>query len=147
MNINKDYFVYPVSIEKLSIKNSDRVAIIDGDGSEGFPCTSLMKLSAYEKRHRVKEVRFIKLKHERIEGKLQLKQESLKQLYEIKDYDRVYASFIFTRYKPVIEQLRGEMRISLSQHYEDETGLLSYPLIYDEKFRIHNLFLGGTGKA
>jgi hypothetical protein len=102
--LSQDYFVYPVGYVKP--RNGDRVALIDGDGSNGVDNLALMKISAFEKRHGVDHVRLIKLKHQRKEGKLGLHRDSTEELAEIAGYDRIYASFIFTRSKPVIEILR-----------------------------------------
>jgi hypothetical protein len=55
-------FVYPVEANQIDVKSTDRVCIIDGDGSNGVDNLSLLKLSAWEKRHGVSHVRLIKLK-------------------------------------------------------------------------------------
>ena len=98
---------------------SDNVAFIDGDGSPSFPNLALQKISAWEKRNGVKNITLIKLKHRRIRGVLQIDKDSLDELYEIKNFDRVYASFIFTRSKEIAVQLSS--------------------------IGIKNLFVGGTG--
>jgi len=103
----------------FTYSSDDKVCIIDGDGSPNFPNLALQKISAWEKRNNVKNVSLIKLKHRRVKGVLRIDEESLKQLNEVINFDRVYASFIFTRSKSIIEQL--------------------------SHLGIKNLFIGGTG--
>lgn len=91
---------------KIQYNENDRVVLIDGDGSENFPNLALQKISAYEKRNGVKNIELIKLKHMRRKGKLGLHPDSLAEIDRIKDATRIYASFIFTRSKAVIELVR-----------------------------------------
>jgi hypothetical protein len=108
MNTEKKlkYYTYPVKSNELNIQPTDRVVVIDGDGSNGVDNLALMKISAYEKRHGVQNVRLIKLKHQRKDRVLGLTDETLKELYEVRNYDRIYCSFIFTRSKSLVEKVR-----------------------------------------
>lgn len=103
--MSDDYFVYPA--QSIRPKLGDRVALIDGDGSNGVDNLALMKVSAYEKRQGVSHVRLVKLKHQRKDGMLGIHPDSIAELEDIKGYDRIYSSFIFTRSKPVISILRN----------------------------------------
>jgi hypothetical protein len=118
----QNYYTYPVKINELNIKPTDRVALIDGDGSNGVDNVALMKINAYEKRHGVKHVRLIKLKHQRKNRILGLTDESIQELYQVRNYDRIYCSFIFTRSKPVIEIVRS----ILPNAYFGGTGVDEY---------------------
>lgn len=100
------YYTYPVKANSLNIKPTDRVVLIDGDGSNGVDNLALMKISAYEKRFGVQQVRLVKLKHQRKNRILGLTDESIRELYEVRNYDRIYCSFIFTRSKSVVELVR-----------------------------------------
>lgn len=103
---NPNTFVYPVQTSDIKISKQDRVCLIDGDGSKDFPNWALQKISAWEKRQGVSQVRLIKLKTQRVNGILGIHPESLADLREVRVFDRVYASFIFTWSKPIIEELR-----------------------------------------
>lgn len=103
-----DHFQVVFDINKIKHNSTDRVILIDGDGSENFPNLALQKISSWEKRNGVKYVKLIKLKHQRKHGKLGLHPDSLKEIDEIKDSERIYASFIFTRSNPVVKLL-GEL--------------------------------------
>jgi hypothetical protein len=99
---------------------NDKVVIIDGDGSPNFPNLALQKISAWEKRNGIKNIILIKLKHQRVKGLLGIHPDTALEIEEIKDADRIYGSFIFTRSKSVAELIGT---------------LLSMP----------NAFIGGTG--
>jgi hypothetical protein len=101
-----DHFEVLFDPSKITYRDTDRVAIIDGDSSDHFPNLALQKISAWERRNGVKNVEFIKLKHQRRKGVLGLHPDSLAAVDRIKDYDRVYASFIFTRSRPVADLLQ-----------------------------------------
>ncbi|GED32124.1 hypothetical protein P9G84_02575 [Brevibacillus centrosporus] len=104
----KETFFEPVfSVKDITFKSTDKVCIIDGDGSKGVDNLALMKISAFEKRMGVQHVKLIKLKHKRNRktGDIVLDSSSLDALKSITTYERVYASFIFTRSKPLIQQL------------------------------------------
>lgn len=123
-----EYFVYPA--QNIKPKETDRVCLIDGDGSNGVDNLALMKISAFEKRHGVTNITIIKLKHQRKKGKLGLHQDSLNDIEQIKDCDRIYASFIFTRSKPVIALLRELLPNAFiggtgsDEYYEQQEGEL-----------------------
>jgi hypothetical protein len=104
-----EHFQVVFNPHNFTYKDSDRVAIIDGDGSPNFPNLALQKISAWEKRHGTHHIKLIKLKHQRKNKVLGLHPDSLRDIEEIKDYDRVYASFIFTRSKPVADLLKRLM--------------------------------------
>jgi hypothetical protein len=131
-----------VVFDPLKIRHTvnDRVAIIDGDGSPNFPNLAMQKIGAWEKRNGVQEIKLIKLKHHRVKGDLGIQQDSINELYEIKDYDRVYSSFIFTRSKSVAEKLVGEL--TKEEEYINELGKKK---IHKTAFYIDNLHIGGTG--
>lgn len=62
----KETFFEPVfSVKDITFKSTDKVCIIDGDGSKGVDNLALMKISAFEKRMGVQHVKLIKLKHKR----------------------------------------------------------------------------------
>lgn len=100
-----DHFKTMFNPHTITYETSDKVALIDGDGSESFPNLALQKISAWEKRNGVKRVELIKIKHQRRKGLLGIHPDSLKVIERLKDYDRVYASFIFTRSRPVADLL------------------------------------------
>lgn len=125
---NEDFKEVVFDTTLIQYSPTDKVAIIDGDSSPHFPNLALQKISAWEKRNGVKQVRLIKLKHCRIQGVLQIDKTSMAELFEIKDYDRVYASFVFTRSKNIIIQITSKKM-----------------LFQDEFFSIPHLLIGGTG--
>ncbi|MDP5273209.1 hypothetical protein [Chengkuizengella axinellae] len=100
-----DHFEIVFDPLKVNYKPPDKVALIDGDGSPNFPNLALQKISAWEKRNGVGEVRLIKLRHQRKRGILGLHPDSILEIRELKNYDRVYASFIFTRSRSVANLL------------------------------------------
>ena len=102
----KEYFHVVFDPSEINYDETDKVCLIDGDGSPNFPNLALQKISAWEKRNGVKHVEIIKLKHQRRKGILGLSEDSLADIERIKKYDRIYASFIFTRSRPVAELLR-----------------------------------------
>lgn len=106
MSSEENYFQVVFNPNEFTYKPTDNVVLIDGDGSENFPNLSLQKISAWEKRNGVQHIELIKLRHQRKKGKLGLHQESLDEIKRIKNYNRIYASFIFTRSKPVIQLLK-----------------------------------------
>jgi hypothetical protein len=118
----------------------DKVVIIDGDGSPNFPNLALQKISAWEKRNGVKNVKIIKLNDKRKKGYISIHPDSIDELYEIKDYDRIYASFIFTRNKTMAKQIVGEM--TKLEKIIDDKGKKK---VLKTNFRLSNIVIGGTG--
>jgi hypothetical protein len=101
-----DHFKVLFEARKFEYGPHLKIALIDGDGSEYFPNLALQKISAWEKRNGASEVKLIKIKHKRTKGDLGIHPDSLKELDSIQNYDRIYASFIFTRSKEVARKLQ-----------------------------------------